>query len=119
MRINNALPVVSLSRIDAAASAGREEKLRAACREFEALFMQQMLKGMRATIPQSGLLEKDASHDMYTDLLDAQVARGVAEQHGGMGIANALYRQLQKLEHGPVSPLPKESPIRTDRSGGG
>jgi len=72
-------------------------QLKTACREFEAIFVQQMLKGMRSTIPESGLLEEDASRDMYVDLLDSQVARGIAGQHGGMGIATSLYRQLQQL----------------------
>lgn len=62
------------------------------------MFLQQMLKGMRTTIPESGLLEKNSSDEMYTDILDAQVARDVVQQNGGMGIADALYRQLQQLE---------------------
>jgi len=100
MEINVKAPVLSLTRIGTSPANGDLPKLHDACQEFEAMLMQNMLKGMRATIPESGLLDKDASHDMYADLIDVQVARGIAGQHGGMGIADALYRQLQKLEAG-------------------
>jgi len=100
MEINAKASVQSLTRIGTSPANSNKETLRDACQEFEALLMQNMLKGMRATVPESGLLDKDASHDMYADLIDIQVARGIAGQRGGMGIADALYRQLQKLETG-------------------
>lgn len=88
-------PVYPVGKNDAAQ---HQEQLRATCQEFEALLVQQVLKSMRATIPDSGLLEKDASRDTYKDMLDIQVARGIANQRGGVGIGKTLYQQMQKLE---------------------
>ena len=79
------------------AKAATDRKLQETCREFEAIFLQTMLKGMRATLPGDALMEDSLSSDIYTDLRDLQVARSMA-QNEGIGIAEALYRQLSAIE---------------------
>ena len=70
------------------------EALRRTCQQFEAIFIQQLFKGMRATVPTSDLLENDRSIEIYQGLMDQQVAETMARKQG-LGITDALLRQLQ------------------------
>ncbi len=69
------------------------EALRKTCQEFEAVFIQAMFKGMRGTIPQGGLFEKNSGQQMFEDMMDVEVAREASSQ-GKFGIAETLVRQL-------------------------
>ncbi|GAB4165824.1 MAG: hypothetical protein Tsb0017_07980 [Geothermobacteraceae bacterium] len=71
-----------------------QNQLKKACQEFEALFVQNMFKQMRASVPDSGLLEAAAGRDIYRDMVDVEVARQAATGQNSLGIAEALYRQL-------------------------
>ncbi|OGQ93947.1 MAG: hypothetical protein A2521_04230 [Deltaproteobacteria bacterium RIFOXYD12_FULL_57_12] len=71
------------------------ENMRKVCQQFEAIFIQTLFKGMRATVPDGGLLEKDISSEIFQEMMDQEVAR-MQSQSQGVGIADALYRQLQK-----------------------
>ena len=75
------------------------EQLRQRCQDFEAVMVQAMLKSMRASVPEGGLLPKGNDQQIFEDLLDQQVAVAMSRKQG-MGIADALFRQLQKLETG-------------------
>jgi flagellar protein FlgJ len=90
----NVLDPRSLSDIRGLARAdGRsDEALRAAAREFEALFLQMMLKSMRQASPANGLLDNDQTR-LYQELLDQQLASNLAHSKG-TGLAQALFRQL-------------------------
>jgi murein DD-endopeptidase MepM/ murein hydrolase activator NlpD len=85
-----------ISRLtQAKGSAGSEnvERLQAAAREFEALFLSHMLSVMRVTIGESGLAERGLGADIYTELFDQEVARSLAER-GALGISDLLMRRL-------------------------
>ncbi|MCB1926976.1 MAG: flagellar assembly peptidoglycan hydrolase FlgJ [Rhodocyclaceae bacterium] len=75
---------------------GREgnssEAIRAAARQFEALFLQMVLKAMRDATPKDGLLESDQSR-LYQSLLDQQLAMQLANG-GGTGFGDVIARQL-------------------------
>jgi flagellar protein FlgJ len=77
------------------ASAGRDPKsaIREAAKQFEALFMQQLMKSMRETSMSSGMLD-NAGSQMGTELLDAQFATKMTGQPGGL--ADAIARQLER-----------------------
>ena len=64
------------------------EKLKKACADFEALFLAQMLKGMRRTIPQTGLMGSGPGKEIYQTLMDRELSRNMA-QRGGMGLGAA------------------------------
>lgn len=72
------------------------EKLRATCQEFEALFIHAMLKEMRKTIPQDGLLPRGSGEDAFQEVADWEMAQQSART-GHLGIAEALFRQLNGL----------------------
>jgi flagellar protein FlgJ len=68
--------------------------VREAARQFEALFMQELMKSMRATTQDSGLMDGGAGEDMATSLLDQQYAGQLTGLRGGL--ADAIARQLER-----------------------
>lgn len=68
------------------------ETLRAASRQFEALFLQMVLKSMRDATPTSGLTDNEQTK-LYQGLLDQQLALNMAQAKGA-GLADVIYRQL-------------------------
>lgn len=73
---------------------GRDpEKLKKTAQQFEAVYIQQMFKEMRKTIPDDGLIERGNADDIYTQFQDAEAAKIMAEQ-GGIGLAERMVQQL-------------------------
>lgn len=68
--------------------------LRKSCREFEAIYINEMYKTMRKTVPDSGLFKKDMSNTLYQEMLDMEMAK-ITAQGEGMGIGKAMYEQLK------------------------
>jgi flagellar protein FlgJ len=64
-----------------------------AAQQFEALFMQMVLKSMRDATPKSGLLDSPAG-DTYTGMLDQQMAARMSSS--GTGLADVIVRQLTR-----------------------
>ena len=73
----------------------REKKLRKACADFESVFIYEMLKTMRKTVPPSGLLNKMEGKDTYEMMTDQKVSEELAKK-GGMGLQDVLFNQLKR-----------------------
>ena len=76
--------------------------VRDAAKQFESLFMNELMKSMRAASEPSGLLD-NAGTQLGTQLLDAQLASKMVGQPGGLSevIARQLERQMG-LAPGPI-----------------
>jgi len=61
-------------------------------KQFESLYLQMMLKSMRAAVPESDLFN-DESGKAYRDMFDNQLSVNLAEQ-GGIGLAKVMVKQL-------------------------
>jgi flagellar protein FlgJ len=97
------------------------QALKAAAQQFEALFLQIVLKSMRDTVPQEGPLDSDQTR-FYQELLDAQLAQVLAAQ-GGAGLAKVIERQLARsaaaegeTQDFPLDPPPKSYPFERPRA---
>ncbi len=88
-----------LTELKARASAGRPEALQEAARQFEALFIQMMLKSMRSAAPGDALLGSD-QQALYRDLYDKQMSLHLAERNG-LGLAEIIVRQLSQGQDDP------------------
>jgi peptidoglycan hydrolase FlgJ len=78
------------------AQKGRDpEKLKESAQQFEAIFIQQMFKEMRKTIPDDGLIQRSNADDVYSQLQDMEAAKITAQQ-GGIGLADLMMQQLLK-----------------------
>ncbi|MEC9482845.1 MAG: flagellar assembly peptidoglycan hydrolase FlgJ [Halomonas sp.] len=87
-----ALDLQGLQRLKRTASVNPGEGLEAAAKQFEAVFLQMMLKSMREAIPESGLLDSQQSQ-FYTEMLDKQWSQQLSGH--GIGLAEMLVSQLE------------------------
>ncbi|MCX7788317.1 MAG: rod-binding protein [Spirochaetes bacterium] len=69
------------------------KKLKEACQDFEAIFIKQMLDGMRKTVPRTELLERTLGEEIFEDMLYTEYAK-VMSRRGSLGIADLLFKQL-------------------------
>jgi flagellar protein FlgJ len=83
----------SLEAIRRRASADPRGAVREAAKQFEALFMQELLKTMRASTLASGMLDNSGS-ELGTQMLDSQLALQMTGLPGGL--ADAIARQLEQ-----------------------
>lgn len=67
--------------------------LQAAAQQFEAMFLQMVLKGMRDATPQDGMFGSEQSR-FYTSMLDQQLAQNMAASGKGVGFARLIEQQL-------------------------
>ena len=79
-------------RMDPAKSA-ENARLRKAAQDFEAVFLAQLLKSMRKTVPESELLGNSSESKIYRAMMDEELAAEMARS-GGVGLADLLVEQL-------------------------
>ncbi|MGE5484588.1 MAG: hypothetical protein ACM3X4_06195 [Ignavibacteriales bacterium] len=82
---------------EGAGLAAERQRLQEVCAEFEAFFLREVLKGLRATTgPGAGMLAGGpAGADVQAGLADDQFSVWLAKS-GGMGLGKALYESLVK-----------------------
>lgn len=73
-----------------------QKRLHKACTELEGLFIQQLLKAMRATVPQDGVLSGGAGEDMFNAMLDEHLAAESARASRA-GLGEALYQRMRTM----------------------
>lgn len=86
-----ALDVNGLSSITRAEREQAGSGLKPVTQQFEAVFLNMMLKTMRASVPESGLYDSSAMKTMG-QMRDMQLAQAMSSQ--GIGIADVLQQQL-------------------------
>ncbi len=95
-----------ISESRAAAKQDDPESLRKIAGQFEALFIQMMLKSMRDASIGEGILDNDHSKT-YQSLFDKQISMDLSKQQG-IGLADMI---VQQLSHNPMGVVPDENPI--------
>jgi flagellar protein FlgJ len=108
-RMTNALDFAGLAQMRAGAVQGDEKVTKEVAQQFEAIFINMMLKSMREATDRSGLLDSESTKT-YESMFDQQLSNELAA-NGTFGIAQALQNQLNlsptaKTEGGAM-PLPK------------
>ena len=69
--------------------------LRKAAEEFESLLIEQLVREMRKSVPQSGLFGERDKEQMFEELLDGEYAQAMVRR-GGLGVADLLMTQWQR-----------------------
>lgn len=123
-----------------------DDKFRDVAKLYEKQFMREMVKAMRSTVQESGLLKVNTGEKIFREQLDEQYVDKWGAR-GGMGLADLIYNQLverygaqmglkapitkpqgpipvdaKSNYQGPIrvaSPNPKETVLRFDRDEGG
>ena len=89
-----------LNGLREAAKLNSPEAIKGAAKQFEALFLNMMMKSMRDATPQNGPFDNEQTK-MFTSMLDQQMSQNLAQR--GIGLADVLTRQLS-------ASLPKKLP---------
>jgi flagellar protein FlgJ len=71
----------------------KNEALRKATADFEAMFINQMFQSMRRAVPESKLFGGGSGEKTFREMLDLEWSTRIA-QAGGFGIGEMLYRQI-------------------------
>ena len=78
-------------------------QLRKLAKDLESVFLNQLFQAMRASVPESGLIESSPGQEMFTAMMDEHLAREAAHRIDSK-LSEALYRQLSRhLVAGPDS----------------
>jgi len=93
-----ALDVQGVNQLKLDAKQSSPEALRAAAQQFEAVFMNMLMKSMREATPQDGMFDSDQTR-MYTSMLDQQLTQRMASR--GVGLADVMVRQLSATLQAP------------------
>ncbi len=72
-----------------------QAKLRKAAHDLEGIFVQELFKAMRETVPDDGIIAQTPGQDLFTGLLDQRLAETQAARSQN-GLGDALYRQLSQ-----------------------
>jgi flagellar protein FlgJ len=85
----------SLDGLKASAGKNPQQAIKDTAKQLEGLFMQQLMKSMRATTMSSGMMD-NAGTEMGSNMLDSQFANQMTGLPGGLGemIARQLERQM-------------------------
>ena len=83
----------SIASLRSAAARDPKAAIRETAKQFEALFMQQLMKSMREATMSSGLLDNSGTQ-LGTEMLDTQYANKMSGLPGGL--AAAIARQLER-----------------------
>ena len=100
----------SLEALRAQAKKDPDKALKAAATQFEALFMQMLLKSMRDATPQFDPAASDAGRT-YTAMLDQQLSSTLSGK--GLGLADVMMKQLSRAQQpqgGKFVPEAKAAP---------
>ena len=91
----------SIDSLRAAAARDPKAAIKQAAKQFEALFMQQLMKSMREATMASGVLDNEGSK-LGTEMLDNQLSTQMTGLPGGL--ADAIARQLERQMGGTAEP---------------
>jgi peptidoglycan hydrolase FlgJ len=95
----NIFNATNATKTPATPSTKKLQSLRKSCRDFEAIYAQEMFKAMRKTVPDGGIIKKDMAHELYKEMLDMEMAKATAAGKGN-GLGEAMYQQMKnKMEH--------------------
>lgn len=100
-----AVDVRALNQLKFEAGQNSAQAARETAKQFESLFMREMIKSMREATMKSGLLDS-AQGDLGADLLDQQLSVQMSGQPGGLSeaIARQLSRQMGGADAHLVAP---------------
>ncbi|HIE4390287.1 TPA: flagellar assembly peptidoglycan hydrolase FlgJ [Serratia liquefaciens] len=92
------------------AASDPQGNLKQVAQQVEGMFVQMMLKSMRAALPQDGILSSDQSR-LYTSMYDQQIAQQMSQK--GLGLADMMVKQMSNANAVP-SETAGTSPMSLD-----
>jgi flagellar protein FlgJ len=92
------------------------EKMREVADLYEKHFIKEMMKQMKSTLPEGGLIKKNNAEDIFQDQLDDQYS-SEWNKRGGFGISDMMFEQLtQKFGTSEAQLEKPQGPIEFKKS---
>lgn len=91
--------------------AGEERRLVEAARNLEGVFVAQLFKAMRETVPEGGVVSGGAGEDMFSGLLDQHMS-DLAPTQWNSDLGAALLKQFRALAAPSVATTDQPSPAK-------
>ncbi len=109
-----AIDVNGLNDLKRQARGNSPNSNKAVAQQFEALFLQTVLKSMRDATPRDGIFDSEQTR-MYESMFDQQLAQVLSTKGGGTGLAAIIEKQLSRVNEDPQSlgDLPLTPPTRS------
>ena len=104
----------SLQSLKASAGSDPKAAIKETAKQFEALFMQQLMKSMRDASMSSGMLDNEGSK-LGTEMLDTQFATKMTGLPGGL--ADIIAKQLERQMSGAQPAIPSTASTQTSTEG--
>lgn len=92
----------SLNKLKNSAKENSPEAIKEVAKQFEAVFINMVMKSMRAASPQDSPFDNEQSRT-FTAMLDQQLSTNLANK--GVGLAEVLTRQLTKASYGSADAM--------------
>lgn len=88
------MPTVSATSAAGVFSEKEKQRLKEAAGDFESLFVQQLMRTMRKSVPENGLFGTSNGEKIFREMLDDEYAKLASKAPEGLGLKGSLYRQL-------------------------
>jgi flagellar protein FlgJ len=85
------------------------EAIMEAAKAFEAVFLNEIMKSMRKTLPEDGILNGGFANSTFNSMLDQEYAQ-IASRSGQVGLADMLALQLNRGEPLDLADAPAREP---------
>lgn len=90
----------------------RAARLQATAHQLEGVFVLQMLKAMRATVPKGGITEASSGEETFTSMLDQKIADRIPAQWKH-GLTDGLMKQLVARDMENSRPTTTPAPVQS------
>lgn len=99
----------SLDALKVQAKQAPDKALASAAKQFEAVFMNMLLKSMREATPQEGMFDSEQTK-MFTSMLDQQLSQTIGGSRG-IGLADMMVKQLSRNANimQQAAPMPEQT----------
>lgn len=102
MNIDKAMNQANINKLNNLDSLSKQKledkKLKETCKEFESIFIKQMLNSMKSTVKKTGLVKESMGEKLFDDMLYDEYAKKMANT-SQFGIADMMYKQLSKYSN--------------------
>lgn len=71
-----------------------DKRIKEVSQEFESLFVNELLKSMRKTVPENEWLNGGMQQEVFEDMLYNEYARSISKS-GGIGLGDMVYKSLK------------------------
>ena len=87
---------------DSEGAVGVDAEALQAAQGFEKIFVQYLMKSMRSSVPEGGLLGKSFASGVYQGMFDEYLSEQ-ASTGGGLGLADMLYNEIVRERQGRIA----------------